>query len=323
MTDIEIGKIYVNKDGGKRYVHDIDNEGYVWLVRPGDDGKSCIDRTHFLEEYTLKQDPTTDQDCYHYGYKAAMDKQNKVVKEFVEMMDHDYNRVNRPKVGTSYPFDCQEVVKFMHPLMISPEYQALKALVEECGCSSELTEGGMRVSLCERHSKEIAQAPPQLADFARQVKPKEEKKMKYTTVEGHEVVRDGEYETRDGSKAVALGFDSSQVTSIAGHIIVGDIPSHKDRILQWWFTSGIADSELDGCDLMRPWKEEKKEEEKKRYELKDMWKVWMRTCWGELGNQVYFTRKGAKDFSIKCCHEVLAITPADQQYFMEGEGLDK
>ena len=64
------------------------------------------------------------------------------------------------------------------------------------------------------------------------------------------------------------------------------------------------------------------EEPQKVYKLSEMYKVWMRTVWGELGSQVYITKEGAEDYARKCCHEVIAITPADSVEFYEGQGLE-
>jgi len=43
---------------------------------------------------------------------------------------------------------------------------------------------------------------------------------KYTTVEGHAVVRDGEYETRKGEKAIVLGFREGSAFPVSGESLV-------------------------------------------------------------------------------------------------------
>lgn len=74
------------------------------------------------------------------------------------------------------------------------------------------------------------------------------KEVKYTTVEGHEIVRDGEYETKRGAKAVILGFHSGCDQSMIGYIEGWKCVAH-------WYESGRYHFSLgNDFDLMRPWK---------------------------------------------------------------------
>lgn len=78
---------------------------------------------------------------------------------------------------------------------------------------------------------------------------------KYTTVEGHPIVRDGEYETRDGRKAKVIYFEENFIDYPVIALI-----ARAD--LNQWRANGSSKN-LSQRDLMRPWVEAKKEEEKK------------------------------------------------------------
>lgn len=79
---------------------------------------------------------------------------------------------------------------------------------------------------------------------------------KYTTVEGHEIVRDGEYETKQGAKAVVLGFHSGCDQSIIGYIEGWECVDHWYETGRYHFSSGSS------YDLMRPWKTKEPAKEK-------------------------------------------------------------
>ena len=89
------------------------------------------------------------------------------------------------------------------------------------------------------------------------------KDAKYTTVEGHEIVRDGEYETRSRDKAVVLGFIQNPETATTA--IVGFVGDGDNSVLQSWKSSGkltgksheANEAYCFGLDLMRPWVEKK------------------------------------------------------------------
>ncbi len=72
---------------------------------------------------------------------------------------------------------------------------------------------------------------------------------KYFTTEGHPIVRDGEYETRDGEKVTVLGFTPKG--QIVGYI-------HDEESFCFdeysWKSNGSNFTSKDS-DLMRPWKE--------------------------------------------------------------------
>ena len=76
---------------------------------------------------------------------------------------------------------------------------------------------------------------------------------KHTTVEGHPIVRDGEYETRGGRKAIILGFVLQKGHSgVVGYVADGDW-NPVDR----WCAEVQGFSGHIACDndLMRPWKD--------------------------------------------------------------------
>lgn len=72
----------------------------------------------------------------------------------------------------------------------------------------------------------------------------------YKTVEGHPIVRDGEYETRDGSKARILGFEEN----FRNHPVIGLV--NQADVTKWRRTGGNCNYEQ--YDLMRPWKDKLK-----------------------------------------------------------------
>jgi len=72
----------------------------------------------------------------------------------------------------------------------------------------------------------------------------------YKTVEGHPIVRDGEYETRSGEKATVLGF----VPRIEVPI-VGFIKDDCGFCRMSWDLGGLQADRPLGFDLMRPWKD--------------------------------------------------------------------
>ncbi len=73
--------------------------------------------------------------------------------------------------------------------------------------------------------------------------------LEYTTVEGHEIVRDGEYETRDGSKAIVLGFREGSVFPVVGYIVKWGIITWR----QYGMTGELGELY---SDLMRPYVED-------------------------------------------------------------------
>lgn len=92
-----------------------------------------------------------------------------------------------------------------------------------------------------------------------------EEKIEYRTVEGHPIVRDGEYETRGGKKAVILGAVlTGGNKGVVGYLDDGD-----------WNPIGHWGAEVQGLighlpcddDLMRPWVD--KEEQALQTEEKD------------------------------------------------------
>ena len=79
----------------------------------------------------------------------------------------------------------------------------------------------------------------------------QDKLIKYTTVEGHPIVRDGEYETRCGEKIVVLGFAKKTYRPVVGY------EARWDGALTWR-ADGLAThcfekSQEQGRDIMRPW----------------------------------------------------------------------
>lgn len=79
--------------------------------------------------------------------------------------------------------------------------------------------------------------------------------MKYFTIEGHEIVRDGEYETRDGSKVVVLGFCKKSDYPIRGWKEWAFNHSLSWTMDGWTENNMIGDNHIHGDDLMRPWKQ--------------------------------------------------------------------
>jgi len=80
------------------------------------------------------------------------------------------------------------------------------------------------------------------------------------TVESYPVFRDGEYETRDGRRAVVLGCVPTLVEMgecITGY--VSDETSEATEVISWDIIGRSACQGNDGGDLMRPWEERKKE----------------------------------------------------------------
>ena len=81
----------------------------------------------------------------------------------------------------------------------------------------------------------------------------------YTTVEGHEIVRDGVYENRIGQKVVVLGFNSSRnKTSIP---IIGYTEEYLDQIGAWgvngYYHYTKCNQQNNDRDIMRPWVDKK------------------------------------------------------------------
>lgn len=81
------------------------------------------------------------------------------------------------------------------------------------------------------------------------------KEIKYTTVEDYPVVRDGEYETRGGMKAVVLGFTKDKHGRL--EVIGAVMEPHATPIN--WVCNGEQEGSKEAYDLMRPWVEEKPE----------------------------------------------------------------
>lgn len=82
--------------------------------------------------------------------------------------------------------------------------------------------------------------------------------IKYTTTEGDEIVRDGEYETRAGERAVIVAFVPQHTNSIVGYI-----KGAPNNIMWHWhldgtFRSNTLDHHSNG-DLIRPWRNQKSE----------------------------------------------------------------
>jgi len=136
---------------------------------------------------------------------------------------------------------------------------------------------------------------------------------KYTTVEGHEIIRDGEYENRDGGKVTVLGFTDNVEHSVIGVCLgIAEDWGHDGRHYDYYCN-------YSGYDLMRPWKEEPK-----RYDLKDMY---MGSYIGHRHNGLYrtppfHTQKEVLAYSNENAMELIAITKADATGFYEGEGVD-
>jgi len=75
--------------------------------------------------------------------------------------------------------------------------------------------------------------------------------MEYKTVEGDEIVRDGEYETRDGRKVVVNGFvDNNDGVDLVQGYVVGIKNKAAD-----WFSEGQLTMAPHDYDLMRPWQD--------------------------------------------------------------------
>jgi len=73
---------------------------------------------------------------------------------------------------------------------------------------------------------------------------------KYATIEGHPIVRDGEYETRGGARATVIGFTPD--------IICGFISYPITSPLCTWGFDGLR-RDVRVHDLMRPWPDQKSE----------------------------------------------------------------
>ena len=141
--------------------------------------------------------------------------------------------------------------------------------------------------------------------------------MEYKTEEGHEIVRDGEYETRSKDKATILGFAPDIKNCVIGFVV------DEDGVMtQSWNKKGLLNDEVYfGYDIMRPWVEGPKKEEK-IYKLSEMWRLWY---WGVgphgscIKCDFYPELKQAKAQSTG--YNAVAITRADATEFTEGEGL--
>lgn len=156
-------------------------------------------------------------------------------------------------------------------------------------------------------------------------------KIKYTTVEGHEIEVGGEYETRGKTKAKVLGFTPDGFIIGWEYIdeeVTGGEGSYDECM---WKNGGIEHAFHTQHDLMRPWKEKKeKEEPKKTYKLSEMWKVWHFPICGDLNfipvrSDDFRNKEEAEHFASHWSEKrdgiVLAITRADATEFYEGEGL--
>lgn len=76
----------------------------------------------------------------------------------------------------------------------------------------------------------------------------------YRCLDGSPIIRDGEYQTRDGRKAVVLGFADPlhTIQAIVGYA-KGDI--NNEIVLLNWFKGGfyLPCGQQSRADLMRPW----------------------------------------------------------------------
>lgn len=180
---------------------------------------------------------------------------------------------------------------------------------------------------------------------------------KYHTIEGDLIVRDGEYETRGGRKAVVLGFIPENNDDLCPPPIVGYIRDGEEvHSVVKWFKSGHQSPQFnDGADypentredLMRYYeslekpkkrtlpssykrmvdlykKSQEPSPEAKVYKLSEMWKVWFiphmrpaKICQAE-----YYKTKEEALVETKEYNR-LAITPADATEFFEGQGLEE
>lgn len=137
-------------------------------------------------------------------------------------------------------------------------------------------------------------------------------KKKYTTVNGHEIVRDGVYKTRGGQKVTVMGFVEGNLSPIFGY-------HHDDTEAYTWYDKGEwvrQEKSLD--DIMSPWIEEGE-----AINLHDRYIGW----YEEDGGCIY---KSARSFNCAnkvrcdCCDgddELIAITKADAMSCKRGEGL--
>lgn len=88
--------------------------------------------------------------------------------------------------------------------------------------------------------------------------------IEYKTVEGHPIVRDGEYQTGDGLKAVVCGFNAAVFGAVGFVYMPEDGSTYQgyggvDRFSMTWASNGLAITEsISGHDLIRPWTKTKR-----------------------------------------------------------------
>lgn len=82
-----------------------------------------------------------------------------------------------------------------------------------------------------------------------------EYKPKYITVEGHEIVRDGVYETRNGKRVDILGFYNFH--NIVGTVEEDTYIKTQLKHLLHWSGTGIETNCHSKWDIMRPWVDKK------------------------------------------------------------------
>lgn len=180
---------------------------------------------------------------------------------------------------------------------------------------------------------------------------------KYHTVEGDKIVRDGEYETRNGGRVEILGFLDKTKYPIVGKLV--------DTVFQYRHNGRRKHDKEDLFDLMRTWGKpdeegcknadnhiqnqataalsglpcepckacdyhyvrivKKPSPDKKVYKLSEMWKVWGWSasdtniiCYG-----VYYQNLKDAQCSANEDPGTIAITRADATEFFKGQNLDE
>ncbi len=88
-----------------------------------------------------------------------------------------------------------------------------------------------------------------------------ENSVKYQTVEGHEIVRDGVYETREGNKATILGFIPDSFYEDRAILGFTGEPTNGKNYPEGWKANGMSclSHSASSLDLMRLWVDTKED----------------------------------------------------------------
>lgn len=328
-TKIEVGKFYKTRDGEKVQIKDIntliDRRPIYAFLNPSEGyliykGNGCFDATnnHPLDLITAWPEETKEE---------VMTDDKKVIKEFIEMIEDDF-ATQKFAIKNSYSNGVYDVLQSIRE---SHEYEALKALAYAPVSKMEIT--GEIIDLAtETYLSHFGRTSENIKASLEAVFASIEnvKQCPGCKVNLHKDVCECPLEqatdTQDNDGWVEWKGSECPVNPnvcIEVKIHGRSNQTAKAEFFYWGIDSGIiAYRIIDEPEISQ----DQIKSDKKIYRLKDMLsaRFSIKIMHGAIGRLFFHTREDLdKCFKESILYKLIAITPADQDHFFIGEGLEE